>query len=107
MLTPKQTVRRKRNAQIVKFVKVDHTLGEAAREFKVSSSTVFNLCRENGVTAPRERVTRTISPLRIIALCQQGMSGSAIAKDVGCSCQRVSQVLAEARKAGVSGLRGQ
>jgi DNA-binding CsgD family transcriptional regulator len=97
--------RRKRGAKskveerkpLAEAVRNGRTAAEVAREYGVSYHTVLIACREQGVNL----MTKNVGSMRILAGMISGKRQAAVARELGVTKQRVSQVVQDAENAGV------
>lgn len=95
-----QEEREKRNQGIIEHAQ-QNDIYSAAREFGVSYSLAYKICRTAGFTPPRHhRSAMKLSTFQILKRLLDGERQSAIATKFEISRQRVEQVQRQAEQAG-------
>lgn len=92
--------RQQRNESILEYAK-QHGIAEAAKQFDVSYSSAYGVCRTAGVKLPRRvNATASLSTYGILKKLLDGQRQADIARDFNVSRQRVEQIQRKAEEAG-------
>lgn len=94
--------RRDRRKEIAKAVLGGNPLHHVARQFDVSTVTVRKACVENGITPPavRGRPSRS-DQFVVLKMLMDGMPQADVARQLGVSRQRISEVAGHAARVGI------
>ena len=98
----KKRISHERRNAIAKAVEGGSSLHAVSQAFDVTGTTVRRACLAHGLSLNWPISSQ--ASFRVIALYQQGRTMEAIAAEMGCSRQRVHEIIVAGRDAGIEGI---